>query len=76
MRSTSIAPATHVGQSIDWPTWVAGAIDVLRTYLNQEIRLTSYFSNRHGRSVFHTRALANIERLRQEDLPPRLARTC
>jgi predicted metal-dependent HD superfamily phosphohydrolase len=59
------------GSRPDWPAWVCSTTEVVRHYLSQEIRLTSYFSNESGESVFHARALANLQRLQQEP-PPRI----
>lgn len=52
-----------------WPDWVRATNEIVHHYLSQEIRLTSYFSNASGESVFHTRARANLQRLQQEAHP-------
>ena len=54
------------GESIPWPQWVDLAYDVVRFYLDQEIRLTSYFSNQHGDSVFHNKVRENLAKLKAD----------
>lgn len=54
------------GERVEWRDWVAGVSEVIGFYLSQEIRLTSYFTDTDGESVFHRRARANLERLRNE----------
>ncbi|MGE0387824.1 MAG: hypothetical protein AB7Q97_24115 [Gammaproteobacteria bacterium] len=54
------------GKHLSWVEWVPKVIEVLRFYLSQEIRLTSYFSDTNGESVFHQRARSNVERIRAE----------
>lgn len=54
------------GEHIAWHVWCLRAMEVIRYYLGQEIRLTSYFAGSDGSSAFHRRAYANLERLRLE----------
>lgn len=54
------------GQHPSWQQWVEGAMNVIRYYLSQEIRLTSYFTADDGSSEFHRRVRANLDRLRRE----------
>jgi len=54
------------GRRSSWAEWIESVTQVLRFYLRQEIRLTSYFWDEQGRSVFHRRAAANLARLRRE----------
>jgi predicted metal-dependent HD superfamily phosphohydrolase len=54
------------GESVDWARWVPRVIRALELYLCQRIHLTRYFMDHHGRSVFHQRALLNLQRLASE----------
>ena len=54
------------GRHLSWDEWIDRAIDVIRYFLAQEIRLTSHYANDHGESVFHQRVRGNLERLRHE----------
>ncbi len=61
--------ALLTGESIPWPQWVDMAYQVVRFYLDQEIRLTSYFSNQDGKSDFHTKVRQNLAKLKAEREP-------
>jgi predicted metal-dependent HD superfamily phosphohydrolase len=56
------------GAQLSWIDWQRISAEVLRHYLSQEIRLTSYFHNEWGESTFHARVRSNLERLMQEPL--------
>jgi predicted metal-dependent HD superfamily phosphohydrolase len=66
--------ALLTGQYIEWSGWVSGTADIIRGYLAQEIRLTSYFANNDGESVFHLKARTNLQRLQSEPEPLAAAR--
>jgi len=54
------------GGSVTWLTWVPRVINALELYLRQHIHLTRYYMDEDGRSVFHTRALRNLQQLARE----------
>jgi predicted metal-dependent HD superfamily phosphohydrolase len=54
------------GKPVSWDDWVIEAVETIRFYLSQEIRLTSYFINEHGESAFHQAVRKNLERLIDE----------
>ena len=58
--------ALLTGELLPWPQWVDKAYEVVRFYLDQEIRLTSYFSDQHGESVFHTKVRENLVKLKAD----------
>lgn len=61
------------GESIAWGEYVQKAAAVIRFYLTQEVRLTSFFAGPDGRSDFHRRTRANLERLLREESASHLA---
>lgn len=54
------------GESIAWEAWVPKVINALKLYIGQRIRLTRYYADAEGRSVFHIRSLRNLQRLAAE----------
>lgn len=54
------------GESIDWEDWKQRVERVISFYLSQEIRITSYFTDGQGKSIFHQRASENLQRLMAE----------
>lgn len=58
------------GKFLEWADWQAVSDEVLRHYLGQEIRLTSYFHDENGESTFHARVRDNLERLLAEPHEP------
>jgi predicted metal-dependent HD superfamily phosphohydrolase len=54
------------GSDVSWPAWVPRVIVALRLYLQQNIRLTRYYSDHSGRSIFHLRSSRNLHRLAAE----------
>ncbi len=52
--------------TISWDEWKLRVAEVLSFYLSQEIRITSYFTNGKGKSVFHQIASENLRRLMAE----------
>lgn len=54
------------GKHLTWEEWIDYASETVRFFLAQEIRLTSYFADKDGESLFHKRARANVETLRAE----------
>ena len=54
---------------ISWDEWRTLAQETIRYYLQQEIRLTSYFSAEGGASAFHLAAESNLEKLMQQRQP-------
>jgi len=53
-------------RELDWREWVDNASGMIRFYLSQEIRLTSFFSNKDGDSRFHVAVRDNLNRLEAE----------
>lgn len=53
-------------RTLSWVEWIDKAADVIRFYLAQEIRLTSYFYNENGESAFHQAVKQNLDRLLAE----------
>jgi len=58
------------GSKLGWADWQRISAEVLRHYLSQEIRLTSYFHDERGESKFHARVRSNLERLLEEPVAP------
>ncbi len=54
------------GLAVPADEWVASVTEVVRFYLHQEIRLTSFFYDENGQSDYHRRVAANLARLRAE----------
>ncbi len=54
------------GESIDWEDWKKRVDKVISFYLSQEIRITSYFTDGQGKSIFHQRTSENLRRLMAE----------
>jgi predicted metal-dependent HD superfamily phosphohydrolase len=54
------------GIAVPADEWVASVTEVVRFYLQQEIRLTSFFYDENGQSDYHRRVAANLARLRAE----------
>ncbi len=59
------------GRAITWDEWIDMADEVLSYFLTQDIRLTRYYADEHGNSIFHMRTRANLNRLRAERSVPR-----
>ena len=57
------------GCRMPWTDWVASTQEIVRHYLSQEIRLTSFYLDTNGKSAFHELALRNLERLGNERAP-------
>ena len=58
--------ALLTGQEIPWAKWKKKVAETIRFYLTQEIRLTSYYADADGRSIFHNRVRENLRRLLAE----------
>jgi predicted metal-dependent HD superfamily phosphohydrolase len=54
------------GFEISWRQWIDGTREVIGFFLAQDIRLTRYYLDAQGDSVFHKRAEANMRRLYEE----------
>ena len=54
------------GKQTTWPEWVESVTEVVRFYMNQEIRLTSYFYDENGQSAYHRKVAENLNLLRKE----------
>ncbi|HTT07564.1 MAG TPA: hypothetical protein VMH34_02065 [Gammaproteobacteria bacterium] len=54
------------GGPISWDEWIAMADEVVSYFLSQDIRLTRYYFDESGDSIFHKRTMANLNRLRAE----------
>ena len=57
-------------QSLSWADWQTSSATVLGHYLTQEIRLTSYFHDGRGESLFHKAVRENLKRLLAEPREP------
>jgi len=55
--------AMLTGEQIPWTQWKKKVAETIRFYLAQEIRLTSYYADAIGKSVFHNRVRENLRRL-------------
>ena len=62
------------GKELRWEEWQETSREVLEFYMNQEIRLTSYFYNESRESEFHTAVKRNLDRLLLEASAPQVAR--
>ncbi len=55
-----------MGRPVSWDEWIDMADEVLSFFLSQDIRLTRYYFDENGDSIFHKRTRANLDRLRAE----------
>ena len=55
--------AMLTGEQIPWAQWKKNVAQTIRFYLTQEIRLTSYYADADGKSIFHNRVSENLRRL-------------
>ena len=58
------------GTGMSWEAWVQDVGRVLKHYLAQEIRLTSYYNDDDGESAFHRAVLRNLAALREDGETP------
>lgn len=73
LRSSMCLKREHevlTGRSLSWAEWQTSSAEVLGHYLTQEIRLTSYFHDGRGESLFHKAVRANLARLLAEPSEP------
>jgi len=56
------------GRALSWTDWIAQTSEVVDFFLGQDIRLTRYYADEYGESVFHKRTRRNLERLRAEKI--------
>jgi predicted metal-dependent HD superfamily phosphohydrolase len=56
------------GREISWNDWRQRTKETVEFYLKQDIHLTHAYADEHGRSLFHLRARANLERFLQEKI--------
>lgn len=61
------------GKELRWEEWQETSREVLQFYMNQEIRLTSYFYNESHESELHTAVKRNLDHLLREASEPQLA---
>jgi predicted metal-dependent HD superfamily phosphohydrolase len=54
------------GKEIHWEEWKEQTNKVIKFYLSQDIRLTSAYENKNGKSVFHLKAKENLEKFLKE----------
>lgn len=54
------------GQQLTWAEWIMRANTIIETYLNQEIRLTRFYSGEPGQSPFHLKIKQNLLQLNAE----------
>ncbi|MCC6706418.1 MAG: hypothetical protein IT492_02560 [Gammaproteobacteria bacterium] len=57
-------------RTLSWAEWQTSSAEVLGHYLTQEIRLTSYFHDGRGESLFHKAVRSNLARLLAEPSEP------
>jgi predicted metal-dependent HD superfamily phosphohydrolase len=57
------------GQKVEWEQWVERATTIIGGYLNQEFRLTQFYSGQPGQSPFHQKIQQNLLQLNSEVLP-------
>jgi HD superfamily phosphodiesterase len=65
------------GREIGWREWICQTAEIIQLFLSQDIRLTHYYADASGESIFHKRTRANMRQLYTEkvgatDLPPNL----
>ena len=58
------------GQQIEWVQWIQRATTIIGGYLNQELRLTEFYSGQPGQSPFHKKIKQNLSQLNAEISPP------
>ena len=54
------------GQKIEWEQWIERATTIIGGYLNQELRLTQFYSGQPGQSPFHEKIKENLLQLNAE----------
>jgi predicted metal-dependent HD superfamily phosphohydrolase len=54
------------GRAIGWGAWITQVREVLDFFLSQDIRLTRYYFDADGGSLFHKRTRSNLDRLQAE----------
>lgn len=52
------------GEEIPWRDWIHHVNENVELYLQEDLHLTSDYYDARGKSIFHARARANLERLR------------
>ncbi|MDP4039756.1 MAG: HD domain-containing protein [Candidatus Pacearchaeota archaeon] len=53
---------------ISWDLWKEKTKEIIRFYLSQDIKLTSKYYNKKGKSIFHEKARKNLNKFLKEKL--------
>ncbi|MFO1436198.1 MAG: hypothetical protein U1F34_07580 [Gammaproteobacteria bacterium] len=56
------------GRAISWEKWLEETRTIIGFFLSQDIRLTRYYLDTEGNSVFHRRTEENLRRLHEEKI--------
>jgi predicted metal-dependent HD superfamily phosphohydrolase len=56
------------GEKISWQKWLAETRAIIGFFLSQDIRLTRYYLDTEGNSIFHRQTEENLRRLHEEKI--------